>query len=133
VPTIPGGSAVSGLFVFTPHAMARKPRFPIEPETRPDARKPKAPATHKSGPAPKDVREKSEAPTLPPPNHPSERPSVRPARADRNSGFRSTRHDMGGATVDEVTADLSKDPRRERDEDESPSDAAPETQKNDKR
>jgi hypothetical protein len=98
--------------------MARKPRFPQEPETRPDSRRPKAPITHKSGPAPKDVREKSEAPTLPPPGEGAERASRKPARADRNSGFRSTRNNIPGATVDEVTADMSKDPRRERDDDE---------------
>ena len=99
--------------------MARKPRFPTEPETRPDSRRPKAPVTHKSGPAPKDVREKSEAPTLPPPREEeAEQPTRKSGRADRNSGFRSTRHDIAGATVDEVTADMSKDPRRERDDDE---------------
>jgi hypothetical protein len=105
--------------------MARKPRFPPEPVTRPDSRRPKGPTTHRSGPAPKDARERSEAPTLPPPagsENDDGKPSSPPARprrpgTNRDSGV-ATKGDMAAATVDEVTADLSKDPRSERDDDE---------------
>ena len=67
---------------------------------------------------------------MPPPRGRSDRPSSRPAarpssdapargrRIDRTSGVQSTNPDMPAATVDEVTADLSNDPRRERDDDE---------------
>ena len=91
--------------------MAKKHKFPPEPETQPNRAPPGA---RTSGPAPKSKRERSEAPTLPPPpkskrGKPSEPrtsgiKSRRPARAD----------DRPGARVDEVVADLSKDPRRER-------------------
>jgi hypothetical protein len=100
--------------------MARKPRFPPEPVTRPDSRRPKGPTTHRSGPAPKDARERSEAPTLPPPAEPGNKPSGPAPRARRaqrsgDSGV-STKSDMAAATIDEVTADLSKDPRSEHDD-----------------
>lgn len=64
-------------------------------------------------PAPRNAtsdREKSEAPTLPPPA------LERMEKAERNrSGVRARRSQQPppAATVDEVTADLSKDPRRE--------------------
>jgi hypothetical protein len=106
--------------------MARKPRFPPEPATRPDTRRPKGPTTHRSGPAPKDAREKAEAPTLPPPTKdPGPPPTTEPGQArsrskrrdaDRTSGMRDAKPRMPAATVDEVTADMSKDPRRERDD-----------------
>ena len=100
--------------------MARKPRFPPEPATRPETRRPKGPTTHRSGPAPKDAREKAEAPTLPPPSREPEHAPPRSRRrdADRTSGMRNAKHRMPAATVDEVTADMSKDPRRERDDEE---------------
>jgi hypothetical protein len=50
----------------------------------------------------------------------SDQPVARPRRADRTSGVQSSRPDMPAATVDEVTADLTNDPRRERDDDEAP-------------
>src|SRR6185312_4560237 len=106
--------------------MSRKPRFPTEPATRPDARRrssapPARPLTHQSGPAPKDARERAEAPTVPPPPtvpSPAREPSAPPRaeRGDRTSDVRvrrGARSDMPAATVDEVTADLSRDPRRE--------------------
>jgi hypothetical protein len=98
--------------------MARKPRFPPEPVTRPDKRTAKGPTTHRSGPAPKDAREKAEAPTLPPPPSPSGRASARTRRTDqgRVSGMQNVKPSMPAATVDEVTADMSKDPRHERDD-----------------
>ena len=99
--------------------MARKPRFPPEPVTRPDSQMPRGPVTHRSGPAPKDAREKSEAPTMPPPARESGRAAARSRRAEggRVSGMQNVKPDMPAATVDEVTADMSKDPRRERDDD----------------
>jgi hypothetical protein len=143
--------------------MARKHPFPPEPDTKPEVPKAGA-AVRASGPALKSDRERSEAPTLPPPRaehsgaaarripSASRRPAVRapatpppigerrtptrrddgsvgsdPARAGRHaeeparaSGVRarrSTRSSTPAATVDEVVADLSKDPRRDRDDD----------------
>jgi hypothetical protein len=54
----------------------------------------------------------------PPPAKASVRPSARPKRTDevRQSGMQNVKKNMPAATVDEVTADMSKDPRRERDE-----------------
>jgi hypothetical protein len=101
--------------------MTRKPRFPPEPDTRPDARRSKRPSAHRSGPAPKDARARSEAPTLPPPGKSAPKGSSRPARSGpvpRDSSVQKVKPDMPAATVDEVTADLSRDPRAEQDEDE---------------
>jgi hypothetical protein len=60
----------------------------------------------KPAPAPGSVR-RSEAATLPP-----------PAATDRRSGMRAKRTSVPApsATVDEVVADLSRDPRREDDD-----------------
>jgi hypothetical protein len=44
--------------------------------------------------------------------------SERARPRDRTSGVQSAGPRMPAATVDEVTADLSKDPRREQDDDE---------------
>jgi hypothetical protein len=99
--------------------MARKKGFPQEGDTKPG--RPKPPEPRRSGPAPSTKREASEAPTLPPPaieEVPPTRPSGRAAA--RNSGLRSRKpatSDHPSATVDEVTADMSKDPRREVDDD----------------
>ncbi|MBV9946554.1 MAG: hypothetical protein JOZ69_06880 [Myxococcales bacterium] len=124
--------------------MARKHPFPPEPDTKPEV--PKATAVARaSGPAPKSDRERAEAPTLPPPRlarGTGERPrDVRAANertatghgpghatADRRSaresgrpsGVRARRPGPStspAATVDEVVADLSKDPRRDQDDD----------------
>jgi hypothetical protein len=109
--------------------MPRKPRFPPEPDTQPDTRRSKT-HVHRSGPAPKDARAKSEAPTLPPPSKapPKSSRARRSEPAGRHSeparsrppsrpSHNRAKPGMPAATVDEVTADLSKDPRRERDED----------------
>jgi hypothetical protein len=102
--------------------MVRKKRFPPEHDTSPDIKRPKVATTHHSGPAPKSVRARAEADTLPPPSEapPPTRRSGRAApkteRRPRVSDVREV--ERGGAhaaTVDEVTADLSKDPRREKD------------------
>jgi hypothetical protein len=98
--------------------MPRKPRFPPEPDTQPDSRRKKTPV-HRSGPAPKSAREKSEAPTLPPPSKAQAKgPRSRRSEPVQRPSHNRAKPDMPGANVDEVTADLSKDPRRERDEDE---------------
>ena len=87
--------------------MARKQPFPPEADTQPDM------ARHVSGPAPKTKRRS--ATTVPPPKSKRGKGAV----DTRNSGMRSrkppAKRGGEGATVDEVTADLSKDPRRERD------------------
>jgi hypothetical protein len=89
--------------------MTNKQPFPPEPDTQPDVRG--------SGPAPKIRRGRTSESTVPPPT------KVRRSAAaeTKASGIRSRRppprSDAAGAAVDEVTADLSKDPRRERDED----------------
>jgi hypothetical protein len=100
--------------------MPRKQRFPPEADTKPQ-NTPHGPETRRSGPAPKSKRERAEAPTIPPPRV-SERASSRKAPVDtRTSGMRSRKTKESAhpaATVDEVTADMTKDPRREREGDE---------------
>jgi hypothetical protein len=96
--------------------MAKKNRFPPEPETQPDLSR-KRPTARTSGAAPKSKRARSEAPTIPPPAPPP--PSKRGDKAGepRPSGIKARKSrttDSPGAKVDEVTADLSRDPRRER-------------------
>ncbi len=101
--------------------MARKKGFPQEEDTKPNIARPPAPEVRQSAPVPKTKRELSEAPTIPPPpieEVPPTRPSGRPV--GRTSGMRSrkpVKSEHPSATVDEVTADLSKDPRREADDD----------------
>jgi hypothetical protein len=88
--------------------LPRKQPFPPEADTQPDMRRP-------SGPAPKSKRQ-AEVVTVPPPK------SKRAKATDtKTSGIRSRKpppkkDDASGANIDEVTADLSKDPRRERDD-----------------
>jgi hypothetical protein len=87
--------------------MPRKEPFPPEADTEPDLRKP----PRQSGPAPRGKRDKSRVTTAPPPkakkSSKDPHPSIQSRRATRRAS---------GATVDEVVADLSKDPRRERDD-----------------
>ena len=107
--------------------MVRKQPFQAEPVTKPTPLRSKALATRSSGQALKDDRrERSEAPTLPPPRavksvRVSKPPEVAEASEEgRISGTRvrkPARPLTSAATVDEVVADLSKDPRRERDDD----------------
>jgi hypothetical protein len=87
--------------------MPRKQPFPPESTTEPDMRQPKS-APSRSGPAPRSKR--SQAPTTPPKGKKSQPRSSGPVPRERAK-------DAGrpGAKVDEVTADMSKDPRRERD------------------
>jgi hypothetical protein len=89
--------------------MTHKQPFPPEPDTQPDVRG--------SGPAQKIKRGRPAESTVPPPTK-----TKKSAGAEtKTSGIRSRRppprSDAPGATVDEVTADLSRDPRRERDDD----------------
>jgi len=96
--------------------MPRKQRFPPEADTKPENAT-SGPETRRSGPSPKSRRDRAEAPTQPPPRM-SERPPARKASSGaRTSGMRSHKPVESAhpaATVDEVTADMTKDPRRER-------------------
>ena len=102
--------------------MSQKRRFTPEPVTKPATRRAKGLAVRTSSPVPKNKRERAEAPTVPPPGMAKEqRRSRSPEEATepRPSGMRSRRLAQTispAATVDEVVADLSKDPRREHDE-----------------
>jgi hypothetical protein len=88
--------------------MPRKQPFPPESPTEPDLRQPRG-GPARSGPAPKSKR--SQAPTTP--------PKTKKTQPPRSSGpvprERPKRTGEPGAKVDEVTADMSKDPRREKD------------------
>ncbi len=91
--------------------MPRKQPFPPEPPTQPDLHAGAGAQRQVSGAAPKSKH--SQAPTVPP-------KGKKAAPEPRSSGVaprRSRKTDAPGATVDEVVADLSKDPRRERDDD----------------
>jgi hypothetical protein len=76
-----------------------------------------------SSPVPKSKRERAEAPTIPPPRMSKEERAAHDLDGQvdaRPSGVRArkgARPSTPAATVDEVVADLSKDPRRERDDD----------------
>jgi hypothetical protein len=106
--------------------MAPKQPFKHEPATKPATRRPPGQAARTSEAVPKDRRERAEAPTLPPPNAAKDRRSTRPPpdraktpEEGRISGMRSRRPSRPltrAATVDEVVADLTNDPRRERDD-----------------
>ena len=90
--------------------MARKNPFPSEPKTQPERRTKRPPARgpRVSAPAPKSRRERAEAPTLPPGAR-----STPPDAPERVSDIRNVAPELQAATVDEVVADLSKDPRCE--------------------
>jgi hypothetical protein len=102
--------------------MSQKRRFTPEPVTKPATRRPKAPPVRTSTPVPKSKRERAEAPTIPPPGRPKQERGTHvtsDANDVRHSGMRARRPSRSApaATVDEVVADLSKDPRRDHDED----------------
>jgi hypothetical protein len=101
--------------------MSQKRRFTPEPVTKPATRRGKGPAVRTSSPVPKGKRERSEAPTVPPPRlgreerrsgPPEERTTARQSEMRSRRSARNT----PAATVDEVVADMSKDPRRDHDE-----------------
>jgi hypothetical protein len=102
----------------------KKQPFPPEADTQPERTPLKSPRA--SGPAPKTKRDRAGAPTEPPPPLPRARRAGPKPNDTRSSGVQSKRprrgadgggSDRGGARIDEVTADLSRDPRRERDDD----------------
>lgn len=96
--------------------MAKRNRFPPEADTQPDiARPPASPsASRTSGAAPKPKRPRSEVPTEPPPRSRRTGRPIEPRTSGvQEKGVRRP-SDSPRADVDEVTADLSKDPRRER-------------------
>jgi hypothetical protein len=102
--------------------MQRKERFPPEADTQPEVLRAKVLAARRSERAPKRPDQRAEAPTEPPPPPARAKGSSsvpRETTDSRPSGMRTRRHSKTGpsATVDEVVADLSQDPRRERDED----------------
>ncbi len=101
--------------------MARKPKFEDEAKTKPGGRRRgeavSTPPTVRGGAA-SAKKQRSEAPTEPPPPPDDEGPSVSiPPHKTKISGVRPKRSSgTRAATVDEVTADMSKDPRRENDD-----------------
>lgn len=115
----------AGKFLFDQDGlMSQKRRFTPEPVTKPAMRRAKGQPVRTSSPVPKNKRASSEAPTLPPPSRTKQERDARlapDASETRNSGMRSKRQARSGpaATVDEVVADLSKDPRREHDDDDN--------------
>jgi hypothetical protein len=84
--------------------MTRKRPYPKEPTTKPGRRKQAAQTALAA-----KVRA-SERETLPPP---PEEPSIPPAQGTHSGVRPRPRTSIPAATVDEVTADLTKDPRRE--------------------
>lgn len=104
--------------------MAKKDRFPPEHDTQPALRRAGTPTTkmpRASGPAPTNRALAPDAPTEPPPRSKRQKPAQRTSKPEsaRTSGVKSGRPGRagpGGATVDEVVADLSRDPRREDDD-----------------
>jgi len=99
--------------------MQRKPVFPPEPDTQPDVLRAKTLANRRGGSGPRKPDDRSERPTDPPPAKRKARASEPPRKdGDRLSGLRARRATKTApvATVDEVVADMSRDPRRERDD-----------------
>jgi hypothetical protein len=97
--------------------MQRKERFPPEADTQPDVLRAKPIAQQVRVPLksrraePTEAAALEKAPTVRPPPRDDSRPShVRKRRGDRTTS-------APAATVDEVVADMTRDPRRERDED----------------
>jgi hypothetical protein len=104
--------------------MAKRAPFPPEPVTRPDLGKGRRRTSDGSGLNPQRSHERS-APSTAPPPAPDESAGETPEgaglpRAPRGSGktsnVRPRKRALSSATIDEVTADLSKDPRSEDDE-----------------
>jgi hypothetical protein len=99
--------------------MAQRRPFLPEPITQPDVRRAKVLGASPSGAAPKTARERATISTLPPPPHEEPKPRERSRRTQppRKSAVRPSQRSLATATVDEVTADLSLDPRREQEND----------------
>jgi len=106
--------------------MAKKAPFPPEPVTRPDLSKGRRRASDGDGLNPQRSHERSVPSTAPPPSDESAGKTRETAagvgfpRAAGGSGkassVRPRKRALSSATIDEVTADLSKDPRSEDDE-----------------
>jgi hypothetical protein len=111
--------------------MAKRAPFPPEPVTRPDLGKGRRRPSDGNGLNPQRSHERSVSSTAPPPapdesadesadetGETSQRVGF--PRAARGSGkasnVRPRKRALSSATIDEVTADLSKDPRSEDDE-----------------
>jgi hypothetical protein len=95
----------------------RKHPFPPESDTEPELRA-RGPS-RESGPAPKGKHGRAAASTAP---TPKDRKVAKPSDT-RSSGVQARKatkgqapRETGGATVDEVVADLTRDPRHERDD-----------------
>lgn len=92
--------------------MPKKERFPHDVDTEPGLKKPGT-----SGAAPK--RHSQSAPTQPPPTSKRGKAAAHPTARPKNSSIKKRRapheSDIPGATIDEVVADMSRDPRREKD------------------
>ncbi len=85
--------------------------FPPEPKTRPDFPRARGPgAASHSRPVPRKTRDRSAISTLPPPPDDDGAPK---AGENKISKERPTERGLASATVDEVTADLTKDSRSE--------------------
>jgi hypothetical protein len=108
--------------------MQRKERFPPEADTQPDVLRAKSlAAARRSGMAPKKADDRHERPTDPPPPTrrekapaPERSPRPEPGTEARSAVIRTGKpvKRKHSAAVDEVVAaDMSRDPRRERDED----------------
>jgi hypothetical protein len=99
--------------------MQRKERFPPEADTQPEVLRAKVLAARRSERAPKKPDGRAEQPTEPPPPQEDRGSTKQKIGEGRTSVVRARRPGKSApaATVDEVVADLSHDPRRERDED----------------
>ena len=108
-------------------SMARKPRFPPEPDdparqaNAERARPPTGAARRRKTRARRQRRRRCRRPRQAPERRESPHDCVAPKKA-ASRGCRTSSRAMPAATVDEVTADMSKDPRRERDDEDEPRD-----------
>lgn len=93
--------------------MVKPKPFPPEPKTRPDAHRAKPISGTESRPPHQRRRDRSTISTLPPPPVPADPP---PEVGHAISKERPVDRSLTSATVDEVTADLTQDWRRERDD-----------------
>lgn len=91
--------------------MPKRDRFPHDVDTEPGLKKPGT-----SGAAPKRQHSQS-APTQPPPGSKRGKAAAHPTARPKTSSIKKRKpheSDIPGATIDEVVADMSKDPRREK-------------------
>jgi hypothetical protein len=93
--------------------MPKGKAFPPEPKTRPDVRRNKGGGASGSQPVPRRARDKSSISTLPPPPEDGDGEKGGDSKISKE---RPTDRGLAAATVDEVTADLTQDLRRERED-----------------